>query len=168
MKRLFSIAWIGYVALASTALAEMQIAEVSPGIYRGPAPQTAADYCQLSSLGIRTVMDVRKFRQRRMDDECRCVRAHGMTYKRAEVSFRPQRDGSAERALCTLADVRLRPIYIHCELGRDRSGLIIGLYRVRYEGWSLCSAYAEMKRFGFKSYLRGLERYFWDYARRGK
>jgi protein tyrosine/serine phosphatase len=81
---------------------------------------------------------------------------------RSTVTFRPHRDGSAERALGTLADVSLHPIYIHCELGRDRVGLIAALYRVRFQGWRPQAAYAEMKCFGFRSYLRGLERYFWN------
>jgi len=164
MKSVFHAVCALGLMLASPARADLQIAVVSPGIYRGPAPHTAADYRQLQALGIKTVLDVRKFRRRQMADECRCVRAYGMTYIQAPVAFRPERDGSAERALRTLADARLHPIYIHCELGRDRSGLIIGLYRVRCEGWSLCSAYCEMKRFGFRSFFRGLERYFWEYA----
>jgi hypothetical protein len=61
-----------------------------------------------------------------------------------------------------LTSAHLQPVYIHCELGRDRSGLIIGLYRVRYEGWSPCAAYAEMQQFGFNERLRGLDRYFWE------
>jgi hypothetical protein len=138
------------------------IVEVAPGIYRGPAPETAADFRQIRDLGVRTVLDLRKFRRRKMDDTCRCARAHGMGYVRAPVSFRPQRDCSPERALRLLTSPHLQPVYIHCELGRDRSGLIIGLYRVRYEGWSPCDAYAEMQQLGFNERLRGLDRYFWE------
>jgi protein tyrosine/serine phosphatase len=143
----------------------LEVIEVAPGIYRGPAPATVDDFCQLRDLGIRTVLDLRKFRQRRMDETCRCVRAHGMDYRRVSLAFRPQRDGSAERAFRALTNERLYPIYVHCELGRDRSGLIVALYRVRCQGWSLCSAYAEMQRFGFNERLRGLERYFWENAK---
>jgi hypothetical protein len=100
-----------------------------------------------------------------MDKECRCVKAQGITYVRSGVSFWPEQDGSAERAFCKLADAHLHPIYIHCELGRDRSGLIVALYRVRCQHWSLQAAYCEMERFGFHHYLRALERYFWDHAK---
>jgi hypothetical protein len=149
------------LAAASPALG-MDVAEVAPGIYRGPAPRTEADYRQLTSLGIKTVLDVRTMRKRRMDEECRCVRARGMTYLWSGVSFFPRKDGSADRALSRLTDVNLHRIYIHCELGRDRSGLVIAMYRVRCQGWSLQAAYCEMDCFGFHHYLRGLERYFWN------
>jgi hypothetical protein len=42
----------------------------------------------------------------------------------------------------------VRPIYVHCEHGRDRTGLVIALYRVRYEGWTAERAAAEMRAFG--------------------
>lgn len=153
---------------ATTARAHLPIVEVSPGIYRGPAPESAADYRQLSALGVKTVLDLRKFRTRKMDDSRRCVELHGMDYQQIPVAFRPKRDGSAECAFRALTNVGYYPIYIHCELGRDRVGLIVALYRVRCEGWSLCSAYAEMQRFGFNEKLRGLERYFWDCVRGGR
>jgi protein tyrosine/serine phosphatase len=169
MKSLLILSLTACVTMASAASsAAIEIAEVSPGIYRGPAPYSASDYGQLQALGIKTVLDVRKFRRRRLEDECRRVKACGMTYKLVPVAFRPQRDGSAECALRALTDARLRPIYIHCELGRDRSGLVVALYRVRCEGWSLCAAYAEMERFDFNNRLRALENYFWDYAKSGK
>jgi hypothetical protein len=145
--------------------ADLECLQVAPGVYRGRAPRTEDDYRQLQRLSVRTVLDVRTFRKRRMDKECRCIKAHGMRYVRSGVSFWPEKDGSAERAFCKLTDARLHPIYIHCELGRDRSGLIVALYRVRCQGWNPEAAYCEMERFGFHHYLRALERYFWDHAR---
>jgi protein tyrosine/serine phosphatase len=164
MKTFLAVVCVGWLSLAPPAAAELAIAQVSPGIYRGPEPETAADYRQLQRLGINTVLDIRKFNQREMDREARCVRAYGMNYRRCPVAFRPRRDGSAERAVRALADVRRHPVYIHCDLGRDRAGLIVALYRVRYECWSRCAAYAEMKSFGFKWRFRAMERYFWECA----
>jgi tyrosine-protein phosphatase SIW14 len=153
------------LASADALQAALPIAEVAPGIYRGPAPETAADFRQIRDLGVRTVIDLRKFRRRKRDQTCRCVRAHGMNYIAAPIGFYPERDCSPDRAVRLLANARLYPIYIHCELGRDRSGLIIGLFRVRCQGWTACAAYAEMQRFGFNERLRGLDRYFWNHAR---
>jgi hypothetical protein len=160
------MAWFACLLLATAAHADMPVFKVSPGIYRGPAPETAADYRQLSALGIRTVLDIRSGRRRDRERECACLKSYGIYYIHAPVSFRPERDGSAERALRILTNSQRHPIYIHCQLGRDRSGLIIGLYRVRCDGWSRQRAYCEMKRFGFRSFFRGLERYFWDHAGR--
>jgi protein tyrosine/serine phosphatase len=166
MKPLRHITFVCWLLASASAGAQMPIACVAPGIYRGPAPAAAEDYRQLKSLGINTLLDVRKFRRRQFEEERRCAHAHGMHYKNIPLAYHPQLDGSAERVFGALTDPRLHPIYIHCELGRDRTGLIIGLYRVRCEGWSMTSAYAEMKRFGFRSFFRGLERYFWHCARK--
>jgi hypothetical protein len=160
-------ACIGSLAAAGESGAALPIVEVAPGIYRGPAPESAADYCQLRDLGVRTVLDIRKFRRRKLDEHGRCVRAHGMNYLRVPIGFYPNRDCSPDRALRVLTNARLYPIYIHCQLGRDRSGLVIGLFRIRCQGWSACDAYAEMQQFGFNERLRGLDRYFWNHVRCG-
>jgi hypothetical protein len=160
-------ACIGTLAAASDCRGALPIVEVAPGIYRGPAPESPADYRQLRDLGVRTVLDIRKFRRRKLDEHGRCVRAHGMSYLRVPIGFYPNRDCSPDRAVRVLASAERYPIYIHCELGRDRSGLVIGLFRIRYQGWSVSGAYAEMQQFGFNERLRGLDRYFWQHARRG-
>jgi protein tyrosine/serine phosphatase len=159
------LALVCCLALTASTSRGLEIGEVAPGIYRGPAPQCAADYSQLRALGVKTILDVRKFRRRAFDQERRDAAAHGMHYLLLPIAFRPERDGSAERAFKALTNARLYPIYVHCQLGRDRSSLLIGLYRVRCQGWTPGAAYAEMKRHGFKSFLRGLERYFWNRAR---
>jgi hypothetical protein len=66
------------------------------------------------------------------------------------------------QVLCLLHDPRYRPIYIHCDLGRDRAMLIAGLYGMYYRGMSKDEAYRDMKRYGFKDdwTLRGLKSYF--------
>jgi protein tyrosine/serine phosphatase len=42
-----------------------------------------------------------------------------------------------------------RPVYIHCHHGEDRTGLIIALYRIRYQRWTPQQAYFEMISDGF-------------------
>ena len=165
MKAIAVTLWIVCQLLTASARADLAIIEVTPGIYRGPAPETAADFRQLRCLGVKTVLDIRGFRQRQLKEEARSVRAHGMCYLNIPVAFRPERDQSPERALAALANPRRHPIYIHCKLGEDRAGLIVALYRVRCQGWSRCAAHAEMMRLGFKPYFRAMERYFWDHAK---
>ncbi|MGZ3721881.1 MAG: phosphatase domain-containing putative toxin [Bdellovibrionales bacterium] len=44
------------------------------------------------------------------------------------------------------------PLYIHCEHGKDRTGLIVALYRIRYEGWSTDLAYKEWQDLGHSGF----------------
>lgn len=46
--------------------------------------------------------------------------------------------------------------YVHCERGQDRTGLIVGVYRVKVEHWTKADAYQEMLKHGFHPILRGL------------
>ena len=49
--------------------------------------------------------------------------------------------------------------FIHCEHGQDRTGLVVGVYRVLKQGWSKQDAEDEMLAHGFHKILLGL----WDY-----
>ena len=67
-----------------------------------------------------------------------------------------------------LSDPALRPIFVHCLLGKDRTALITGLYRVYYQDWTPEAAWAEMLRSGFhvRPTLRGFETYFWGHTKK--
>jgi len=51
--------------------------------------------------------------------------------------------------LCLLRGKRYPPIYVHCDLGRDRAMLVVGLHAMYYHGKSKEEAYKEMKYYGF-------------------
>lgn len=41
------------------------------------------------------------------------------------------------------------PVFVHCYAGKDRTGMLIAVYRCRYMGWSCEEALAEAKKLGF-------------------
>jgi tyrosine-protein phosphatase SIW14 len=51
-------------------------------------------------------------------------------------------------------------VLVHCTRGRDRTGLVIGIFRVKAEGWSKEAAYSEMLEHGFTPQLHGLHEYW--------
>jgi hypothetical protein len=59
-------------------------------------------------------------------------------------------------------------VYVHCALGRDRTGMVIALHRVINEGWAPADAYQEWEAHGFNDTLlhrvefRPLDDYFHD------
>jgi hypothetical protein len=52
-----------------------------------------------------------------------------------------------------------KPVLVHCEHGEDRTGLLIGLWRVRH-GSIAFSAWGEMRAFGFHQSIIGLTEVF--------
>jgi hypothetical protein len=142
----------------------LAVAPVVPGLFRGPAPKTAADFDQLQSLGVRTVIDLRKFNRAGIARERRELQARGIAHRNLPLSYHPGHDGSAERAYQALTNTADYPINVHCEQGRDRNSLAVALYRVRAQGWAPEAAYAEMRDFGLRAWLHALSRYFWERA----
>ncbi len=154
-----------WLACTASVQADLKVTQVSPAVYYGNSPRSESDYHQLQALGIRTVIDLRKFTPRASAREEAQVSAHGMTYRLIAMGFRPTRDWTPEEVLQVLADPDAQPVYLHCMLGRDRAGLVVALYRVRFLGWDRESAYAVMQQERFNPLLRDLDRYFWLYAR---
>ena len=153
--------WL-FVVLLATPLSGVEISEVAPGVYRSRPLESAADYQQVRRFGIRTVIDLRNFRRLAIAREGRQLAALGIAYYQVPIRF-PLRDNSPDQALALLTNPRLQPVLIHCNLGNDRNGLVVALYRVRYQAWTKSAALAEMERFGFHHFLGGLEQYLWNY-----
>ena len=53
-----------------------------------------------------------------------------------------------------------QPLLIHCFHGEDRTGLVVGLYRVFVSGWTPEQAYQEMLDNGFHPKFVSLKNYF--------
>ena len=146
---------------AGAARGELAVRELAPGIYYGAAPESSADYCRLRSLGVRTVVELRKFQPRAIERERRMAGQYGLSWRHVPMGFCPLRDGGPECVLRIIANPAQQPVYFHCNLGKDRAGLIVALYRVRFLGWAPDDAFAAMKRQQFNPKLRGLDDYFW-------
>jgi Tyrosine phosphatase family len=137
--------------------------QLDDGVYKGSKPKTEADYQFLQSLHIKYIVELRLFPLIH-EGEKRAAKAHGMTLLFGTMNASPIEPSKAhvDQVLCLLRDQRYHPIYIHCDLGRDRAALISGLYYLYYRGVTKEQAWEHMKHFGFKDdwSLRGLKNYF--------
>jgi hypothetical protein len=137
--------------------------ELDEGVYKGSKPKTEADYEFLQSKGVKYIVELRLFPGLNLVERKR-AKAHGMILIPATINASPLRpeERHVNHVLCLLHDPRYRPVYIHCDLGRDRAMLIAGLYGMYYRGISKNEAYRSMKHYGFKDgwTLRGLKSYF--------
>ena len=122
--------------------------EVDAGVYRGARPETVGLEA-LQSMGFKTVVN--------LDDD---QTANALELQDAarlglrEISipmsgFWYPRTADVNQALAALRDPSNYPIFVHCKHGQDRTGLIIGLYRVFQDHWTPEQAHAEMLDDGF-------------------
>ena len=151
--------------LLPNAFAIENFHEVSPGIYRGARPHLAG-LEELGRLGVRTVINLQGGETeliqwdtilrwimpgelpRAIRNERLAVEARGMKFLNfpmsAVLQVTPEREINVLAALDALVDPANHPVFIHCQFGNDRTGLIVALYRVFHQGWHPDQAHAEM------------------------
>jgi hypothetical protein len=111
--------------------------QADDGVFKGSKPKTAADYQFLRAKGIKYIVDLKYFPWIN-NWEKRKARNYGMTMLTGTISVSPMvpSEKRVNAVLCLLHDKRYHPIYVHCDLGRDRAMLIVGLYEMYYNGKS--------------------------------
>jgi hypothetical protein len=131
-------------------------AEVAPGLFRGGTPN-AEGVAWLKSLGVKTVINLRHYHG---NTEGKQVEAAGMRYQRIKLeSSDAPSTRDVRRFLAMVKDPALRPIYVHCLHGVDRTGTMMAVYRMEVDGWSNEEAFAEMEHFGAHKVWRDLRAY---------
>lgn len=134
--------------------------QVEPGFFRGAQPD-AAGLKYLYSIGIKTIIDINNSESAEAP-EASLARVYGIDFVYIPLSgFWAPSDGDTSKIQSILADKSKRPIYIHCKHGEDRTGLMVGIYRVEVEHWVPVMAHDEMLIHGFHTILLPLNHYYW-------
>lgn len=119
---------------------------INANYYRGAQPR-GQDYRALASLGVRTVIDLTKDGDA---EEPAMVRSAGMKFYRIEMTTHesPSADKIAQ-FLKLVNDPANQPVYVHCQGGRHRTGVMTAIYRMTNDQWTADRAFAEMKQYRF-------------------
>ena len=141
------------------------VARVSPTLYRGGQP-TAEGYQKLKAMGVRTIINLRRFHSSRDAAE-----AAGLNYVaiplHASLGSTPPNEDEVRRFFETVLDPDQQPVYVHCKRGADRTGVMSALYRIECEGWSPEDAIDEMQAFGYADIFVDLIAFVRRYQPRG-
>lgn len=116
---------------------------VDVGLYRGAQPEDEG-FAELSALGVKTVVNVRKWH----DEEEDCAE-HGLDYVRIPMLAWMPRDRHAVEFLRVAADPERQPVFLHCLRGADRTGMLTAVYRIVVQGWTREEALREMTQGGY-------------------
>jgi protein tyrosine/serine phosphatase len=133
--------------------------QVTEGVYRGGRPDQAG-VLAWQQMGGKTIIDLEN------DDEAIAsekawAEADGVNFISEPMNgLNTPDDNEVNDILAKAADPANQPVFVHCMQGKDRTGLIIALYRVINEGWTPKAAHDEMMSMGFNSILINMDHYF--------
>ena len=119
---------------------------VNANYYRGAQPE-GRDYADLKAFGIKTVIDLT---QDGDSQEPATVERLGMKFYRIPMTTH-ERPSAAKIAqfLKLVENPANQPVYVHCQGGRHRTGVMTAVYRMTDENWTPDQAFAEMKQYKF-------------------
>jgi protein tyrosine/serine phosphatase len=119
---------------------------INANYYRGAQP-VGRDYTDLAALGVKTVIDLTSDGEAREPD---MVKSAGMKFYRIPMTTHvPPTAGQVEQFLKLVSDPANQPVFVHCQGGRHRTGVMTAVYRMTTNGWAADQAFAEMKRYSF-------------------
>jgi tyrosine-protein phosphatase SIW14 len=125
---------------------------ITPTLCRGAQPKREG-YTELKKLGIEIVLDFRN-----ENDEIQTEQSHveslGMRFVSLPWSswHNPRRD-EVISFFSLLRENLGKKIFVHCEFGSDRTGLMIALYRLVIDHWTPDQAVEEMRAFNYHALL---------------
>lgn len=125
------------------------------GIYRGGAPSNTG-LKTLKQMGVRTIIDLRGF-SAPAKQEKKTAESMGLKWINLPMGSAAPTTTQVSTFLAVLAKAPDEPVFVHCQHGADRTGCMIGIYRVQVQGWSFSKAWAEMRAYGFKPWLSELK-----------
>jgi len=145
---------------ASSAVEDIpNLFKMNDNLYRG-GRVTPAGMKQLKKMGVTTILNVENDEEAMATDK-KLAAANGLRYISIPFeTFKKPSDAKVDTVLKLLQDRSLGPIYLHCKHGRDRTGMLMGLYRVFVDGWHPKAAYKEMKDRGFRTLIWTLDNYY--------
>jgi hypothetical protein len=145
---------------------EKRLREVTPGrVYRS-GQMTADGFADaVARFGLRTFINLQ---DEYPDPDVRLYAVGGGTVKESELCRRlgvryvflqpdlisrrhvpAQRPEAIDRLLEILDDPNTYPVLLHCRAGLHRTGVMVAVYRMEYEGWGRRAALQELRANGF-------------------
>jgi tyrosine-protein phosphatase SIW14 len=116
--------------------------QVSPELFRGAQPR-ADDVEELRRLGIRTVLNLRKYHSGPEE-----LKSAGLNV----ISLPLEADDlTVEDLAAALRRIKHapKPVLVHCWHGSDRTGSVVAAYRIVFQGWTSGQALDELRRGGY-------------------
>lgn len=132
---------------------------VTDMLYRGAQPNVQG-FSELQAMGVAIIVNFRD-EPKEVANERREVESLGIRY--VSIPWSGVREPASGQVVEFLDLVRSNPqirIFVHCQRGADRTGVMIAAYRIAVEHKTAAEAVSEMREFHYAhSWLPHLQRY---------
>ncbi|MBP9093693.1 tyrosine-protein phosphatase [bacterium] len=129
---------------------------VNEGLQRGGQP-TERGFAILKEEGVKTIINLREESEHLAAEEA-LIKRLGLNYHSLVISpFGFPTNELIHQAISIITDESKQPVFLHCLHGQDRTGMLVGIYRMVVEEWNLQDAYCEMLAMGFHAGFTNLK-----------
>jgi len=135
---------------------DINLYQVTPTFYRS-AQFNKSQVAELEKLGIRTVVDLRKFHSDSGE-----LSGSAISQVRIGTNTWSIGDRTVIAALVAIRRAEATgPVVLHCQHGADRTGLIAAMYRIVYQGWTRDAALDELLHggYGYHAWWKNIPKY---------
>lgn len=124
-----------------------RLRKVNEHLYRGSAPSVEDVIFLNKKLGIKKIVSLDAAAGKRID---RATKLLGINHVMLPIDINRKTSliNFLNQDISDLFD-KGGPTYVHCQEGKDRTGLAVALYRCEEQGWSCEKALKEAKKLGF-------------------
>lgn len=123
--------------------------EVHSFLYRGGRP-TEEGLKKLKAMGVKTIIDLRASSQE-VEPEAAIAKRLGFRTINLPMTAQPPTPKEIHSFITTVEEAKSSDssVFVHCMHGSDRTGCIVGIWRVTHDGWDYDRAYQEMRKYYF-------------------
>lgn len=118
------------------------------------------DIAQIERLSIQSIVNLRFFDR---NDDRQLLGERGFNLINSPLlTWHIKPKNIAETLYLIEASQQSGPVSVHCYHGADRTGLIVGRYRIIYQGWPVEAAKQEMQQgpYGYHSIWKNIDKLF--------
>lgn len=118
---------------------------VAPNLYRSAQPTAAGFNAAENKLKLRAVLDLRNFHS-----DVDLIKGTRIRLNAVPMTAWSIKTNDVILALKVINAAQAKgAVLVHCEHGADRTGVVLAMYRIVYQGWSKQQALDEMKNGGY-------------------
>ena len=122
---------------------------VAPGIWRSGQPNQES-LLRMKQYGLKTVINLRNEDGPMQLWEKALAEKLSLKYCHFPMdAWRRQNKETLKEILRIISDPTNQPVLVHCHAGKDRTGLVIALYKLQFSGARFDDVYKEMLMYGY-------------------